>query len=236
MLRRWLPAVYLCVRAQENLTGAPPGVSGSSLQFVNYACPTAASLGGVRVACACGSAVRGRPLWGPGGILADGGAPRTAMGDSLDAFFACAPGVTSASPSARGGCMRRACREPTREPLCGEQRRILKSSPPPPLPLCLHTPLPHRRVVQVGLRAGRRRWRRRHAPLHRNAAWSAGGAGAAGVLAQPSAAARTGVVRRPRDAFAVAAVFTGTQGGAGAWAHTMRERGGELPPQNAAQR
>jgi hypothetical protein len=56
---------------QEALTGphlaqAPPAVSGSSLRFANYFYPDAASLGGVRVVCACGDAIHGQPLWGDG--------------------------------------------------------------------------------------------------------------------------------------------------------------------------
>jgi len=47
-----------------HLEAAPPGVSGSSLQFTNYFYPDAASLEGVRVVCACGNAIHGRKLWG----------------------------------------------------------------------------------------------------------------------------------------------------------------------------
>lgn len=63
-------------RLQEALHGphvvqAPSGVGGSSLKFANHFYPDAASLGGVRVVCACGDAVRGRALWGAGSA-ADG--------------------------------------------------------------------------------------------------------------------------------------------------------------------
>lgn len=50
-----------------HLDQAPAGVRGSSLQFANHFYPAAASLGGVRVVCACGDAIRGRALWGAGG-------------------------------------------------------------------------------------------------------------------------------------------------------------------------
>jgi triacylglycerol esterase/lipase EstA (alpha/beta hydrolase family) len=62
-------------RAEEKLVGghlanAPLEVAGSSLKFANYFYPTAESLGGVRVVCACGDTIRGRPLlggWGSSG-------------------------------------------------------------------------------------------------------------------------------------------------------------------------
>ena len=72
---------------QEALTGshverAPAGVRGSSLQFANYFYPSAGSLGGVRVVCACGDAIRGRNPWaGKGG--GGGGAGHSAWDEYL---------------------------------------------------------------------------------------------------------------------------------------------------------
>ena len=48
----------------SHVAGAPSEVAGSSLKFANHFYPTAESLGGVRVVCACGDAIRGRPLLG----------------------------------------------------------------------------------------------------------------------------------------------------------------------------
>lgn len=56
-----------------NIDQAPPGVRGSSLQFVNYFYPDAARLGGVRVVCGCGNAIRGRPLFGEGSSSSSSG-------------------------------------------------------------------------------------------------------------------------------------------------------------------
>ncbi|KAI7845121.1 hypothetical protein COHA_001326 [Chlorella ohadii] len=58
-------------RAEEKLVGAhlaraPLEVAGSSLKFANYFYPTAESLADVRVVCACGDTIRGRPLLGRG--------------------------------------------------------------------------------------------------------------------------------------------------------------------------
>lgn len=68
---------------QEALTGphlaaAPPEVAGSSLKFANHFYPSADSLGGVRVVCACGDAIRGRPLLG--------GGSRGSSGDETDSY------------------------------------------------------------------------------------------------------------------------------------------------------
>ena len=55
-----------------NLISAPVQVAGSSLKFANYFYPTAESLGGVRVVCACGDTIRGRPLLGGGSSSGSG--------------------------------------------------------------------------------------------------------------------------------------------------------------------
>lgn len=69
-----------------NVDAAPPGVRGSSLQFANHFYPHADALGGVRVVCACGDAIRGRLLWdggSSGGGSDDGGTSGSSSNSSF---------------------------------------------------------------------------------------------------------------------------------------------------------
>ncbi|KAL4447616.1 hypothetical protein ABPG75_004835 [Micractinium tetrahymenae] len=95
-------------RAEESLAGAsidaaPPGVRGSSLQFANYFYPDAAALGGVRVVCACGDVIRGRPLWGPGsGASGSSNGSSTSTSSSLSSSYPSAGSLDEGSNFGRG--------------------------------------------------------------------------------------------------------------------------------------
>jgi hypothetical protein len=86
-----LPTLFfLLPPLQETLTGphlakAPPAVSGSSLRFANHFYPDAASLGSVRLVCACGDAIHGQPLWGDG---SSDGSSSVAKHSRWDCYFA----------------------------------------------------------------------------------------------------------------------------------------------------
>ena len=86
-----------------HVEAAPPVVAGSSLKFANHFYPTAASLGGVRVVCVCGNAIRGCLPWGGGGGGSGSDDSYSSIADVGDPRAGASSGGSSSSSSGPGG-------------------------------------------------------------------------------------------------------------------------------------